>query len=170
MTRWFVLAACLFAAPVWAADTEITPAVEKQTLELLAEVAPSRHAELMRLKTTDPLRYQLALRRAARLVDFGDDPASIERMRKVAAADARLDELAVGFSTLSAADQRSRRAEMVKLAGEIFDLKQAQRRDRVTKMREKLTKLEAEIAERDKRRTEIVDGYVDGLISPKSGL
>lgn len=148
----------------------IDPATEKHTLEVLAEIAPHRHAELVQLKETDPLRYQIALRRAARLAEFGDDPASMERMKQVAAKEDRLDELAAGYAALSASEQKSRRAEMVKIAGEVFDLKQAQRRDRVAKMKEKLTKLEAEIADRDKRRAEIIDGYVNGLVTPKQGL
>lgn len=71
---------------------------------------------------------------------------------------------AEGFDALPASEQKVRRKELERLAGELMDLKQAERRDRLEELRARLTELEAEIDQREKDRARIVEEYVDQLV------
>lgn len=145
-------------------------AKEQELLGMVEEHAPERLPELMVLRESDPARYFVALRQVARVSGRLDDPEELERFERVRELEARIAELGQGFSEASAGEQKKRRAEAERIAGELFDLKQAQRQRRVEELEAKLAKLEQDVAEREKRRDQIVKRFVDERLEPTPGL
>jgi hypothetical protein len=164
------------AAPTPArADPGETPvldaldALRARESELLAVVAardPEKHAALLRLRDTDRRAYWMRLGMVARMLD-GDlppppPPALRAAMAELEALRARYPD---GTDGLSTADARALRAELTALATRIFDLKQAERRDRIARLREALAALEADVAARDKDRKARIEAWVDQFLS-----
>jgi len=139
---------------------------EAEILAGIAESDPDQHARLLQLKERDHQRYVMHLVRVARNVDRGRrDPAAAERMRAIEASTRELNELARGFDALSTQEQKARRAEMETKAAELFELKQEERRARVEEMRARIDGLSSEIDQREKDRDDIVEEYVDQLVT-----
>jgi hypothetical protein len=144
---------------------------EAEMLDLVRQHDPAAYEELMRIREEDPGLYGFALQKAARTIrDARADPEAAERMRKVRELEARIDELAEGYADLSGSEKKKRRAEVEKIAGELFDLKQTARREQLEDVRAKLAELEKEIAERDANRKQVIERFVDERLEDTPGL
>ncbi|MEQ1508036.1 MAG: hypothetical protein ABMB14_37755 [Myxococcota bacterium] len=138
---------------------------EQELLDATRRTDPGYYEKLLRLRDTDRPAYLTALYKVAKLVDRAKtDPVFAERLRSIREHEDRLRTLAKGFSALSPADQRTRRAELEAVANELMDLKQAERRARLDELRARLADLEQEIDAREQDRKRIVDEYVDQLV------
>lgn len=147
-----------------ATEPAVAPEKETELLEQVEALDPAQHQRLLALRDTDRASYLAALYQASRISDRARrDPAYAERIRQIAERDRELRTMAAGFAALPAAEQAAARARMVALAGELLDLKQAERRLRVEELRARLEALEREIAERDRRRDAMVEEYVNRL-------
>jgi hypothetical protein len=135
---------------------------EAALLAQAKQLAPDRYQQLMKMRDTQPIAYIFALQRTARLLSQADDP----RMggARVIELEVQLTEMAVGFDALPAGEQARRRAEMEDIAGEVFDLRQEQRRIRLHDMERRLGTLTSDIGDREKRRQQLVEEYLDELI------
>lgn len=146
-------------------------AMESEILEVVGEEAPERHAELKALKASDPEAYWRAMRRLGKVYTrHANDPETLQRQIRIRDLDLQLREKAKGFEALSPAEQKARRAEMEVTAGELFELKQAHRKTQLEHLQERITTLEEEIGDREARKEEIIDDFLDMLINGKPSL
>lgn len=141
---------------------------EAKLLAVVQKRAPERYTELVALRAKDPVTYVFALQAAARdaRADGGEggDPdasVSIPDDPRIAEIQARVDLLASDFATQPATVQDARRKEVLALSAELFDLRQAQRRARVAQIEERLTRLEAQIADREARREDLIARWAE---------
>jgi hypothetical protein len=133
---------------------------EDELLALVKTRSPERYTELAALRTSDPAAYFMALEKIARMVEAGDDPEARARLEEMQALEVQIDVLAQAYPLQSADQQAKTRAEMERIAGHLFDLKQETRRMRLEQMSARLDELKDEISDRDAHRAEIIDDYV----------
>jgi len=134
-------------------------AMEPKLLAHLAEHAPDKHAQLMRLQRLDRRAYYKALARVAHAAqEMREDPEMIALRDRLEDLRARHPD---GADDLPKAEQKAVRAELQTIAEQLFDLKQAKRREKIAHLREALEHLEAEVAERDKDRKARIEGFVE---------
>ncbi|MCB9682695.1 MAG: hypothetical protein H6733_14615 [Alphaproteobacteria bacterium] len=138
---------------------------EAQLLERLHALDPDRYAEVVALKRTNPRAYVGALMRLAHFFDRGvAGPPSPELQAEIAALQAIRARYPDGMTTLSAGDTRKVRTEVAAIADRVFDLRQAERRQRIDELRASLTELEEDVARRDRDRKALIDAFVDQFL------
>lgn len=179
MTLMILLCSLAFADPPAPPPVPVPPGAtesqvrerEARILEVIQAEAPERHAELLTLKQTDPQAYWRAMKRLNKVyVRHGDDPETLQRQIRIRDLDLRLRELARGFDTLPADEQKQRRGEMEEVAAELFELKQAHRRARLAELEARMDELEAEIDDRESRKEAIIDDFLEHLIEGRPEL
>lgn len=139
---------------------------EGEILEKVQHLDPEAYERLMRLRERDEGMYWAQLGRMARMLHrASEDPESAERKEEMRDLGRRLRRLRKDYPELDKGEQKERRAEMIDVAGQLMDLKQAERRARIEEMRGKIAHMEAEIDEREQRRDELVEGFVDQMLS-----
>jgi len=137
----------------------------------LAEIKdkyPKKFAYLMNLREDDPMAFRKAMgeiMRQRKMGTFGKENPDVRTEKD------RLKELKSDFRLTLEAHQNAAEAEkpqikreLLEMAEDIFDSKQQLRRLRVKIIQEEITKLEAEIAERDASRDELITEFVDDKI------
>lgn len=145
--------------------------LETEILDAVRAEAPDRYSELAALKKSDPDAYWRAMKRLGKVYRrHANDPETLQRQIRIRDLDLQLREKAKGFEALSASEQKARRAEMETTAGELFELKQAHRKTQLEHLQERISTLEAEIGDREARKDEIIDDFVDMLIKGKPSL
>ncbi|MBX2797109.1 MAG: hypothetical protein KTR31_05560 [Myxococcales bacterium] len=138
---------------------------ESELLEAVRRYDPTVHQQLLRLRDNDRKAYVAAMVRVARNVERArQDPTVMKRVMAIRAKSREVESLVRGFSRLSAPEQRERRKQITKLAGELMDLKQQDRRARMRQMQERLDALRSDIEQRDRDRARIVEQFVDQLL------
>lgn len=144
---------------------------EPEILAWLSETDPESYERLMRVKQRDPRSYLGHLMRASRIMRRAEqDPSVVERHRAMQALEQQIREKVVGFDALEPKAQKEARTEILGLAGELFDLKQEERRSQLDAIRAKATELEAEIEERDGNRKGFIQDWVDDLLEEPADL
>lgn len=166
---WMVLVSVAAEPPVQPLpDGEIVSGLLAHEGELLQAVEtndPQHYQRLMVLRESDRGSYLAALYKVSKLVERArSDPAFAERLQQIQVREDQLRAMAAGFAARSAAEQGVLRAQMVALASELMDLKQAERRSRLEELRSRLDALQREIEQREKDRDAIVGEYVDRLV------
>jgi hypothetical protein len=170
----FFLALALLAPPLAsAAEPVLAPertaqllAREDELLERLGERDPAMRDRLLALRASDRDAYLAQLARLSKLADrYDDDPAFAARVDDIAALEERVRTLADSWRAASAADRPGIRAEMVGVAGQIFELKQAERRQRIAEYQARLDRLEAEVADIEAKRTDVIDRWVGAALA-----
>jgi cysteinyl-tRNA synthetase len=142
-----------------------------ELMALLAENDPQQHERMLRLEERDPQAFAFGLMRVAKSAErMRNDPAAAERYRAMQDETTRLKALASDYQELSGADQKRRREELEGIAAKIMALKQAERRARVDELREKIAELEADINDREKQADQLVEQFVDQLLTERVGL
>jgi len=138
---------------------------QERFLQVLRERDPERHQELMHLRESDPDAFRAVMGRLARYAQaMSSRPGSAERLQVMLELDYRIHKLALGWDELSRSERSARRAEMRELTEQLFELRQAQRRERLAEMSTRLEQLSAEIEERERGRDEIIDHFLDDLV------
>lgn len=145
-------------------------AILAQEAELLAIVSrddPLTYRRLIRLRDTDRAAYIAGLYRVATMLDrMARDPALAERWRLISQKQAELEALAVGFASLSPAEQAARRTRLLAVARELFELRQEDRRQRIEDLTVRLQEIQRELSEREDQRDALIEQYVDSLVRP----
>lgn len=163
----FALGAPAFAAPP-APDESLSEWAhekEERLLAIVKERAPERYTELVAMRESDPTGYVLALHEVARMARGGGGGGDRPDPR-IAELKAELDAMIATYPSLSPGDQKKKRAEMAPIAGELFDARQEQRKERLAEMKERLAHLETEIADHAARRDELIAKWLDKRLAP----
>lgn len=157
--------------PVTQAQIQEVLSHEEAILAALATHAPDQHQQLLALKHSDRLSYLRELARIGRAVSRArQEPGALARALAIRGKTRELEALARDYRTLAEDRRPARRAEILRLAGEVMDLKQAERRARLAEMRARLEALQAEIDGRESQRDQIVEAYVDQLLDERVEL
>jgi replicative DNA helicase len=138
--------------------------IRAREAEILAWVErndPDSFRRLNRLKHEDPRGYLGQLVRTARLMERAeDDPEVVARHKKIRKLERQFRELVVEHKALDAKEQKARVAELEALAGELFELRQAERRAQLEELEVRIEELGQEIEERDEDRRRIIEAFV----------
>ena len=145
-------------ADVLRREAELLAAVEQYDEEM--------YGRMLVLKATDRRSYVAALVKVARNVQRARrDPAFRERMQAMSTLQRQLRELAEGYPSLPDRKKPAARAELERLAGKLMDLKQADRRQRLQDMEARLAEVRSEIERREAERDQIIEEFVNRLLT-----
>jgi hypothetical protein len=139
---------------------------EAEILETVQDESPERYDRLIALRDRDPGRYHEAMRHIGRALAVREvDPKAEGRQQDIMALKDQLHDLAKGYDRLDPKAQAARKAEIVSLANQLFDLKMTELEARL-KLAEKReaegrARLEAHRADKAK----IVNERVERLLS-----
>ena len=172
----FLAAALLTTSPALASDpteTALTSDIierlkanESALLERVRTMAPDRHQELMVLQDTDQRAYFRALLKVARHLKAREgrgqsSPEHAALRRQLADIRAEYPD---GIDDLPRKERNDVRAEIEGIASQIFDLKQAERRERIQQLRAALTEPEADVTLRDAERNKRIDDFIEDFL------
>ena len=142
--------------------------------ELLAMVEghnPTAHQNLLHLRANRPEAYRMELTKIARLVKAAEsDPALLERTSRMKELRDELAGQVQGFHELNPGDQKARRATMKPLVEELFELRQEERQVKLEELQEKIAELEQEIDQRNRDRGDIVDEFIEQMVTERIEL
>lgn len=138
---------------------ETLRAMEDDLLDAVRTRNPDAYAQLQRLKQVDRRAYwrmlgEIARRHQARR----PNPEEKVLLDRLEALRARYPQ---GVADLSAAEQRVVRKDLTEIATRLFDVRQSERRARLDSLREALTELEQDVAERDATRDARIKAFVE---------
>ena len=136
----------------------------------IKEQYPRKFEHLMKLREENPAEFRKAmgdiLRQKQKKEGYFREPDP-----EIMAEKKRFKELKEDFHSAlqdyqnaSESEKNKHRSELREMAEEIFEAKQKLRRMRVGKILDDLKALEAEIAERDANREELIENFVDEKI------
>jgi HD-GYP domain-containing protein (c-di-GMP phosphodiesterase class II) len=140
------------------------PPDARDLMEIVREKYPERFERLKHLRAEDPEAFRKALRRIRERMGTGPGHEQSESKEDKEAMRGLLDKFKAtleDFQEANADDRADLRSNLVELAGEIFDAKQAHREARLEKMRSRLGDLEQEIAERTDQRETLIEQFVE---------
>lgn len=138
---------------------------EDEILAWVEKFDADGHRKLLELKERDQRMYIGQLVRIARVIHRADrDPSVVERHREMRRLERLVDEIAADWDSYDAGERKTYRAQLEKLVGELFELRQQERRDQVAEFEAKIAELKREIGDREKERKDIIDDYVDQLV------
>ncbi len=89
------------------------------------------------------------------------DPLIMERMGEMRDLRKAFNEKVDAYSTADAKAKVKIREEMVKLATKMFNARQAARKRRLDRAKERIIELETEIKDRDAKQAELIKRFVD---------
>jgi len=186
--RSLALFVCLLAAPAVAGPPGLAPPgdrrgppppelieeVRERELEILAVVKendPGRYELLMEAKVSDEKGYWRQMVHVARMVErFHGDPEFASRSLDMRDLQKQIKALVRRWKEADPAGQSEIRKEMVALTNELFELKQAERRQRLTELQDKIRQLESDIDDREHNKSAKIDEYLDSLIRDRVDL
>jgi len=189
--RNFTFLALLFAVPALAGPPGLAPSADRgerrgppspelidkvkdnevDILMVVKENDPGRYEQLMDTKRTDERAYWRQMVHVARMVDrVKSDPEYPQRNMDMHLLQKQIKEKARAYDDLSAADQKTAYAEMEVLTAELFEMKQADRRQRIEELQRKLKDLEADIEQREENKEDKIKEYLDTMVRGRVDL
>jgi len=146
-------------------EDEEAPLDEAELLEAVKQLDPLQYERLLRLKLRDSVGFQAALRRTERrAARAARDPEALARSTESRGLIQELLGLRDRYRVVSGDERVAIRAQMVGKALTLMELKQAERRARLSEMQAKLDKVQAEVDQREANKDRLVDEYVDALL------
>ena len=136
---------------------------------MMSAAEKERYEKLIRLKTQRPRAYMHLIKSAKAFSKAKSDPKIRDLFMKAIDLTSRMGDLADGFQTASPQEQQRRRVEMREVAGDMFELKQAEQRERVRVMEARLNSIKQQIETKDRAKDQIVDDMVERILSPRRG-
>jgi len=137
----------------------------RSVLGEIKEKYPKKFHYLMQLREEDPMAFRQAMGeilRQKKMGHFGkEDPEIKAEKERFKELKEDLRSALEDHRSAPDSDKAKHRAELLEMAEEIFEAKQKLRRMRVKKIREDLKSLEAEIAERDANREQLIEDFVE---------
>lgn len=134
-----------------------------ELMEKVRERYPEKYEKLMQLRQDDPGAFRHAMRSLHHQMMFGDDaknPEMKQRKEHIRELMGEFKETLDEYRDASEKKQDAIREDLESLVAEIFDAKQEFRRDRLKRVQEKLQDLKVEISERDERRDELIEEFI----------
>jgi hypothetical protein len=133
-------------------------------MEKVRKQYPERFERLMLLRAEDPEAFRHALRRIRERMGASIDhePAgSQEEKEAMRELHAKFKTALEAIIEANAHERSELELNLVELAGEIFDEKQANREERLETMRSRLSKLEQKITKQTEQRETLIDQFIE---------
>jgi len=138
---------------------------EQRFLDGLSVRDPERHSKVVEIRTQRPIMYRQLLRNAGQELRLRNtDPESWSRLERLID---RTYELKTHLDAWEQADDKGRdklRPRIEKDVGELFELRQEQRRAQLAAMEARLERLRTEISARDAQKDEVVGEFTDRML------
>lgn len=147
----------------------LTPELEKEALDYLAQTSPSEAQDLPRFKLADQRRYTMRLKAVLdekmRLQAWQkDDPARYEREMKIRDLERQSRELSENYHKSSdETARRTIRTNLNNVIAQLFDLREMNRQDEVKRMQADLKRLVETLEQRQKNRAGIIERRIQQL-------
>jgi membrane-associated HD superfamily phosphohydrolase len=131
-------------------------------LERVKDKWPEKYKHLTELRQSNPrLFHQSMMKLRHQLLKGEQDPLIMERMGEMRDLRKAFNEKVDAYSTADAKAKVKIREEMVKLATKMFNARQAARKRRLDRAKERIIELETEIKDRDAKQAELIKRFVD---------
>jgi hypothetical protein len=139
------------------------PAAEvAELMEKVKERYPEKWEYLQDLREENPRKFHDSLGKLRHhMMRASEDPEVQARMKANRELQARFRKAVMEYQEAAEGAQDKHREELLKLASEMFDARQAIRARRLAKAKNRIEDLEDEIAQREKKRTELIETFVD---------
>jgi hypothetical protein len=147
----------------------LTPELEKEALDYLAQANPAEAQGLQNFKRRDHRRYTMRLKAVldekARLEFFQkDDPARYERELKIRELERQSRELSESYrKTSDEGTRRTIRTNLSNVIAQLFDWREMNRQDEVKRMEQDLKRLKETLEQRQKNRVSIIERRIQQL-------
>ena len=147
----------------------LTPEMEREAFEYLAQTNPKEAEGLGRFKLVDSKRYAMRLRaileEKARSEYFKkNDPARYEREIKIRDLERQSRELSESYrQTPDEAARKTMRANLSNVIAQLFDLREINRQDEVKRLEADLQRLKETLEQRQKNRAGIIERRIQQL-------
>mgnify|MGYP001827156630 CR=1 FL=1 len=152
--------------PHFGASMSMSDEDEAKLLEEIEARDPERAEKLSMLKTRDSAKYYEILHRVARGFEReARDPEMRIRHERIQAVRHEIAALGLEWKQAGEGEQKKLRKEMEKLAGQIFDLRQEERRSRIDELRNRIEEAEAEIEEQQANRDDVIAEHLDKMLA-----
>jgi hypothetical protein len=137
------------------------PPGEAALLARVAERDPAYHERLLALRERDPAAYAVQLARVARIAErYDEDPAFAARVDQIRDLETEFHAIAERWRAASPADRPRLAVEMRAVATQVFELKQAERRQRIAEFQAQLVRLESEVSALEAERDAIIERWM----------
>ena len=131
----------------------------------LYETNPAKFEALMEMRQNSPGEFRATIKQMLGEKKSGlMDPEMRAEKQKMKELREDFRSALDDYHAANRKEQSKIRGQLEELAEEIFDAKQRHRREKVTKMRTELKRLEAEIADRDASREDRIEEFVEQKI------
>jgi len=157
-------------------EKDITPEQEKEILEEIKKENPEEAKELMIIKKEKPIEFkkiliqrQHEIKQLAQLKE--SDPERYEQKKKQHSLERQSRQLAEKFHTSDNEKEKTKiKNDLADILSELFDLREKDREEEMKQLTQKLEHLKSVLAERKKKKKEIVDRRLQELIGEKDVL
>lgn len=157
-------------------EKDVTPDQEQEILEQIKKENPDEVKELMQIKKDRPIEYRKILIQRQyefeRLDELKErDPERYEQKRKEQSLEYRSFQLAEKFRESKDEKEKSKiKNDLSVVLSDLFDLREKDREEEIKHLNEKLENLKSVLAERKKKKKEIVDRRLQELIGERDVL
>ena len=157
-------------------EKDIPPELEKEILKKIKKEHPDEAKELMLLKKERPIEYRKILiqrqHEFERLEELKErDPERYRQKKKQQSLEYQSYQLAEKYrATTKETEKVKIKQDLQKILGELFDLREKDREEEMKHLNQKLDHLKSVLAERKKKKKEIVDRRLQELIGEKDVL
>ena len=142
---------------------------EKSPREMMAwlkENHPEKFEHLLKMRSENPEEFRHQMGRMMRRMHHKKDmsPEMKEHHERMKVLSDEFAELLYAFKDASEKEQNKLRGDLQDLAAEMFDMKQEGRRARLDHAKQRIVKLETEIQEREEKRDELIEEWLEQKI------
>ena len=157
-------------------EKNITPEQEQEILEKIKKENPNELEKLMQLKKDRPIEFRKILiqrqHEFERLEDLKErDPERYEQKKKEQFLEQQSRQFAEKFRTSNDEKEKTKiKNDLLVVLSELFDLREKDREEEIKLLNEKLEQLKLVLAERKKKKKEIVDRRLQEMIGERDVL
>lgn len=148
--------------------SDASPGDGDKILDQVKEKYPEKWEYLMKLRRENPGKFHHSVRQLRRKMMRGlDDPEVRKRMKEMKALQKSFKAQVEAYEAATGKAQDKVRKTLIELASKMFDARQAHRKRRLESAKKHMVELEDEIEERDKKRKELIDRFVEEATTDK---
>ena len=157
-------------------NKDITPEQEKEILEMIKKENPAEVEELMLLKKERPIEFKKILIQRQHELEWLEQlketyPERYEQKKKGHSLERQSHQLAEKFRASNDEKEKAKiKNDLSDVLSELFDIREKDREEEMKQLNEKLEHLKSVLAERKKKKKEIVDRRLQELIGEKDVL
>ena len=130
-------------------------------MEKVKERYPEKWEYLQKLQADNPKKFHDSLRKLRRHMMKHSGPEAEARMVKMKELNVRFKKAVEAYKGAKDKDKDKLRKDLLSIASEMFNAKQEARKRRLEAAKKKITALETEIKNREAKRSELIEEFVD---------